>query len=316
MKIILVGDWHSELHEKIIRKSFLYFGHKVISFKWFNYFKPKTKEKYKFEIFKKIQNKYLFGPIIEQINSDLLNICKTHKAEVLFIYRGSHIYPKTLQKIKKKFPEIIIIGYNNDDPFSKIYPKWMWRHFINGLPNYDIMFAYREKNIKEFQDAGAKKVKLLRSWFDPERNYPKGNTKKYDVTFIGHYEDDNRILFLEEVVKRGWKLKLYGPGYEWNDIIKKSPYLNKLLPIDLVWGEDYNNALCNSKIALCFLSKVNNDTYTRRCFEIPATETLLMSEKTSDLTSLFQENNEAVFFEKINDFGEKLDKLLNNKWHF
>ena len=81
----------------------------------------------------------------------------------------------------------------------------------------------------------------------------------------------------------------------------------------MVWGEDYNNALCNSKIALCFLSKVNNDTYTRRCFEIPATETLLMSEKTSDLTSLFQENNEAVFFEKINDFGEKLDKLLNNK---
>ena len=38
-----------------------------------------------------------------------------------------------------------------------------------------------------------------------------------------------------------------------------------------------------------------------------------MSEMTEDLKSLFKENQEAVFFDKIDDFGKKLDNLLNNE---
>ena len=83
-------------------------------------------------------------------------------------------------------------------------------------------FAYERKS-KEFENAGAKNVYLLRSWFDPERNYPKNIKKKFDVTFIGHYEDDGRINYLEEVVKEAGNLNFM--VRDMNGIILfKNPY--------------------------------------------------------------------------------------------
>ena len=76
---------------------------------------------------------------------------------------------------------------------------------MKSLTHYDIMFAYRHKNLKEFREVGARNVYLLRPWFIPERNYPapkalSRTSAKCDVTFIGHYEDDGRLEVLEEVV--------------------------------------------------------------------------------------------------------------------
>lgn len=315
MKIILVGDWHSELHEAPMEKSLKSLGHRVVCFKWHTYFKIGNNHP---NIYQKFQNKYLFGPTIQKINRDIIELVISEQPCTLFIYRGTHIHPKTLIEIKKCNPNILIVGYNNDDPFSLGYPKWLWRHFLKGLCHYDIVFAYRHKNLKEFKEAGASNVHLLRSWFDPERNYPLALGSQphsdygCDVIFIGHYEDDGRLEVLEEVVKRGWKLKLYGPGYEWDDVIGRSHYLKHLAPVSLVWGKEYNDALCNTKIALCFLSKINNDTYTRRCFEIPACGTVLMSERTSDLLDLYREDEEALFFEGLHEFGNKLDRFLAN----
>ena len=183
MKIFLIGDWHSELHEEIIKKSFIKFGHKVSCFKWFKYFETKNNKSYIFKFLRKIQNKYLLGPILKTINIDFLDACRKQIPDVVFIYRGSHIFPETLKSLKEILPNVSLIGYNNDDPFSLKYPKWMWRHFLNGLKYYDITFAYRKKNLKEFENAGAKNVYLLRSWFDPERNYPK-NIKKSSMLHL------------------------------------------------------------------------------------------------------------------------------------
>ena len=316
MKILLVGDWHSELHEALMEKSLISLGHEVISFKWNKYFQNANGHS---NIYQKFQNKYLFGPTIRKMNLDLIACVNSERPCTLFVYRGTHIYPKTLEIIKKRNLDTLLVGYNNDDPFSYGYKKRIWRHFLKSLCHYDLMFAYRHKNLKDFRNAGVRHTHLLRSWFDPERNYPEklhsecDYKYKSDVTFIGHYEKDGRLAVLEDVVKRGWDLKIYGPGYEWDKGLEKSKYLRHLAPINLVWGNEYNKAICGAKICLCFLSKLNNDTYTRRCFEIPACGTLLMSEKTADLTNLYAENNEAVFFETLEEFGCKLDQLLGRQ---
>ena len=58
-------------------------------------------------------------------------------------------------------------------------------------------------------------------------------------------------------------------------------------------------------MCLCFLSKLNRDTYTRRCFEIPACGKLLLSERTEDLMKMFTEDEEAVFFSTPEELVEK-----------
>ena len=304
MRILVCGDWHSDLHEEVVYKSFSYLGNQVFCFKWHSYFLKSNK--FFDNFFKKLQNKIIFGPLVFKINKDFLHFIEINKPDVIFIYRGTHIFPNILKKIKLSLPETIIIGYNNDDPFSSKHSIFLWRLFKKNILICDIVFSYRKINILEYKKLGVKNVYLLRSWFDRTRNYPKYNKilYKYDVVFIGHYENDDRIKILENIVSNGFSLKIFGPG--WNKQISKSSVLSGQIPVSVVWGEEYNSALCDSKIALCFLSKLNRDTYTRRCFEIPASGTFMLSEYSSDLASMFKEGKDAEFFR---DEGELIAKI-------
>lgn len=314
---MVAGDWHSELHEVAVYDAFVRLGHQVERFSWHQYFRPVSGLlKPIDDIVRRAQNKFLFGPLLTRLNQHLIERVRDFSPDVLFVYRGTHIGARTLEKIRKLLPGCTLVGYNNDDPFAPGHPTWLWRHFLKAIPHYDLMLAYRKANIPEFVSAGAKQVELLRSWFIPARNHPvevsMDDTRDYgcDVVFIGHYEPDWRVACLEEVVRRGWNLRLYGPGYDWDPVIRNSPELRDQIPVQLLWGEDYNHALCSSRIALCFLSKLNRDTYTRRCFEIPATGTMMLAEYTDDLASLYLEGEEAEFFRSPAEMAEKIERYL------
>ena len=315
-KILIAGDWHSELHEEGIYQALSSLGYAVIRFAWHGYFKGGSSAIGR--VWRKTQNKFLFGPLVRRLNRDLLALVLSEKPDILFVYRGTHILPETLHQIQLEGRGIRVIGYNNDDPFSPYYPRWLWRHFLGCIKDYDLVLAYRLRNVLDFQKEGARRVELFRSWYVAERNYPvvlnphERDTYNADVVFIGHYEDDGRVKLLEEVVRQGWRLRLYGPGYDWDPVIADSPELRSQMPVRLVWGEEYNKALCGAKVALCFLSKLNRDTYTRRCFEIPATGTLMISERTDDLEQLFQSGEEADFFSSQDELIDKLRLYLGD----
>lgn len=317
MKILVAGDWHSELHEDAVYQAFKKLGYEVLKFGWHDYFKPNKGVIDRLS--KKIQNRFVTGPIVQRLNHDFLTVAKQFSPDLIFIYRGTHLTLSTLKKIKQQLADVVLIGYNNDDPFAKGHPYSLWRHFFKAVPVYDLMLAYRHHNLGDFLRAGAKRVELLRSWYFPERNHPvtlsPEDKREYecDVVFIGHYEADDRKQYLEELVRRGFRVRLFGPGYDWDPVLKNSPELQSHIPVRLVWGEEYNKALCGAKVALCFLSKLNRDTYTRRCFEIPATGTLMLSEYTDDLASLYKEGEEVDFFRSGEELIEKLNLYLGDE---
>ena len=315
MKILVVGDGHAAIHEVAVVDAFKELGHQVEAFYWQVYFDALNPF---VRVWCRLQNKFIIGPVINKLNSDLFNKTVHFNPELIFIYRGTHIKYKTIEEIKHKIPHCLVYGYNNDDPFSKGYPPWLWRHFLKSIPLYDITFAYRHHNLDDFIRAGAKCAELLRSWYIPAINHPialsekDNNIYECDVVFIGHYEDDGRMECLEEIARTGVKLRLFGPPYEWNHRIVKSKALKNLAPVRLVWNDEYNKALCGSKIALCFLSKLNRDTYTRRCFEIPATRTLLLSEYSTDLASIYRAGEDVDFFKNKEDLIKKIQFYLDN----
>lgn len=318
MKILVAGDWHSELHEEAVYQALKQLGHNVVRFSWHSYFKPTgLLGRLTLPVFK-AQNKYMLGPLVSALNRDLVACVAAEQPDVVFCYRGSHIYPESLRLLRTVSPASILIGYNNDDPFSPAYPYWQWRHFLPGVPEYDLVLAYRPRNLEDFRRAGARRVELLRSWYIPERNKPILLTEEdrgrftCDVVFIGHYEEDGRLQCLEQIIRRGWKLNLFGHDYGWHPVLKSSSSLRRLIPLRTVWGEEYNKALSGAKIALCFFSKLNRDTYSRRCFEIPATGTLMLAEYTEDLAGLFKAGEEADFFHSSTELLEKVDFYLCN----
>ncbi len=327
MKILVVGDWHSQVHEEPVAQALATLGHTVERFAWHSYFCttlasiPGLAALNRLNC--KFQNKYLLGPRFQAVNHDLLACALQIQPDALFVYRGTHITAVTLRAIKRACPRAILVGYNNDDPFSPRQPRWAWRHFVQAIPEYDLTLAYRQHNLDDFRDAGARRVELLRSWFVPEINHPATLSPEdwarfeSDVVFVGHNEPDGRLELLEEIVRQGFRLRLFGPykGFGengWYPAVDNASLLRGLAPVSLVWGEDYNKALCGAKVALCFLSKRNRDTYTRRCFEIPATQTMLLSEYSDDLATLYKEGHEADFFRTKEELVEKLLRYIQD----
>lgn len=316
MKILVAGDWHSTIHEEPVANALAALDQTVCRFPWHPYFAtPTGRAGRPLAIAQKFQRKYMLGPSFSRMNRDLVATARREQPDALFIYRGTHIAASTLRRIRQTVPRVVIVGYNNDDPFSPRYPRWMWRHFRDSLPEYDLVLAYRQHNLTDFRNAGARRVELWRSWFIPAVNHPYELTpadhERYDcdVVFAGHFEADERVAYLDAIARAGYRLRIFGPDYPAQ---LDAPHLQPLLPIRAVRGEEYNKALCGAKIALCFLSKLNRDTYTRRNFEIPATRTLMLSEYTADLASLFSEDVEAAFFRSPQELLEKIAYYLDH----
>ncbi len=320
MRVLIAGDWHSDLHEQEVLRALCRLGHEICTFKWHTYFALGPHARAGFdELLKRAQDKYVFGPKIARINRDFVSKACEFRPDAVFVYRGTHIEANALQAIRAAVPGCVLVGYNNDDPFAPNQPKYLWRHFMAAIPHYDLMLAYRHANVDALQAAGAKRVELMRSWYVADRNHSVelSNDEKLrfsaDVVFIGHYEPDQRLAYLEEIVRQGFCLRLFGPTKYWDKPLAQSLMLRQLAPVQMVWGADYNRALCGAKIALCFFSKLNRDTYTRRCFEIPATKTLMLSEYSNDVASLYREGAEADFFRTQNEMIDKIKFYLGDE---
>jgi len=307
MKILIVGDNLWDIYEKSFYKGFKELSCEVKIYGYGN--------KFKNNILHKIENKFAFGFLVNRINNELIQTVNDYKPDLIFFYRVRHINKRTFSIIKQ-YSNAKIFVYNNDDPFASYYPTYYWRHYKNSLKYANWIFSYRWKNIDDCEKLGYTNVSLLRSYYLKEKNFYiekiKDDKYKCDVIFLGHWEDDGRDEYIKLLFDNNINIKLY--GHSWQNS-KYYEYFKKRLGYEIkVVNEDYNLAINSAKIALVFLSKLNNDTYTRRCFEIPATKTIMMAEYTDDLANnLFKEDKEAVYFRNKEELLEKIKYYLANE---
>lgn len=261
------------------------------------------------------------GLAMWRLNKAVVAAINKQKPDLVMFWRPTHIWPSTLRRLTKQ--GVRTVSYNNDDPFGPMahgnVPRlhhFLWYWYLQCLPYFDLNFFYRKINCEEAIARGAKHAEILLPYFIPWRDRPvevsEAESQRFqtDVVFVGHYEPDGRELSLRALNEAGIKLKLWGGGY-WTRGILGDLY-EHLAPIIPAEGHDYAKALCGAKICLCFLSKLNRDTYTRRCFEIPACGGLMLAERSDDLLSFFKEDEEACFFSSDEELVQKALWLLNN----
>jgi spore maturation protein CgeB len=255
------------------------------------------------------------------LNRELLKVATEKQFKYILFWRPTHVLPSTLKKLNKL--GIQLISYNNDDPFGpSAHGNVPWHHHLlwfwyqRCLPHFDKNFFYRRVNCGEALALGAKNAEVLMSYFVPQRDRPveltEADQKRYasDVVFVGHYEPDGRKYMIHALMDAGVQVKIWGGSY-WSREVLGSLY-DRLHPIVPVEGESYAKALAGAKICLAFLSKINRDSYTRRCFEIPACGRVMLAERTSELLRMFKEDQEACFFSTVEELVNKVRWLLDN----
>jgi hypothetical protein len=320
-RILVVGDFMWPWYQEACATALERLGCEVERFGWKDDFHFKRNDScvpIYHSFWKRIELRFHTGPTVWNVQRRLIQHAKNFKPDIVWFYNVQLVAPSTVKAMKRALPQSIFVQYANDNPFSPSARLGLWRYFLASIPLFDVHFSYRLNNIYDYQRHGSKSVHLLRSYFIPEEDYPLPKHEiqdefKCDVVFVGHYEDDGRVEMLEAICDTGFKLNLFGGG--WTSAFPKlrsnSP-LRAKYPIITATDNSYRQAICGAKVALCFLSTLNRDTYTRRNFQIPAMKTAMLSQFTEDLSILFDEDREIVFFRNRDELLVKLKKLLDD----
>lgn len=303
-KVLLVGDDSYEMYVKAFYNGFCELGYKNVQLFATNHYMVSDRSIAGFAL--RVQNKLAFGYKVDAINKELLKVVSSSKPELIFFYSSRLIYAKTIKAIKDMGCKVFM--YNNDNPFASYFPKYFWRHYKKGLQYADCGFVYRVTNIDDYKRCGCQNVEWLKSYYIKDKNHYIENPKVTvpEVVFLGHNEPDERGDYIRSLLNKGICVGV--TQRTWEEYETQNTKLTKLADSHKLYNEMLNAA----KIAIVFLSKINHDTYTRRCFEIPAVKTLMVAPYTEDIAAMFEDGKEVVLYRNEQEFVDKIIYYLEH----
>lgn len=263
-------------------------------------------------IVNKIFRRLSIGSRNQKLQDDLIELVEREQPSWVHFLLPLGFDRKTIEALKNK--KIVVTQYFNDDPFSKSAPFGINWKFRRALTAYDGHFVWRARDIENYRKAGATYVEHSPPYYDPERTplslrLPQPHEFLADAAFIGHWEGDWRVNCLEALANNGLSVILKGGG--WDQAIK-GKRIGILAPISHAFGAEYCHIYTNVIAGLCFFSKINNDTWTRRALEIIAVGGLLVCERTEEAGQYFKDREEAYFFSSIEELVAIVNELKNN----
>lgn len=250
-------------------------------------------------IMQRIKRRFSSGIEYRRLVHDLFGLIESKQPQWVHFRLPVEFSRSVIARIKSK--GIVVTEYFNDDAFSSHAPLGYYFKFSRALPEYDGHFVFREHNVRTYLNAGAKFAQHCPPTYDPTiHQYSRIDDEPFlaDAAFIGHWEGDQRTLILESLCSAGISLVLRGGMW---DSHLKGLKLEKEIPVKHAFGKEYNYIYANVMAGLCFFSKINNDTWTRRALEIVAVGGLLVCERTNEAQTYFTDRKEAFFFSSANE---------------
>ncbi len=147
-----------------------------------------------------------------------------------------------------------------------------------------------------------KKIKFAEPWFATKDLFIKSKKQRgIDLLFVGRKAgDQSRMVYLDKLIKDGYNVKIYGPGFK-----------------RVLTTKEYKKFYSNTKIALSFTSRDNNPnlqfkTCSRgRTLEAISFGCLLLEEKNWVTKLLFKKGIHYDEFKNYNDLKIKINYYLS-----
>ena len=239
----------------------------------------------------------------------LIETFKNYNPDLLFFGHTKNIDLETIEEIKILNKNLIISQWNEDPVmpslnYSKqnisninLYSNFVDHNFITTHPsviknkmnsdNFHFFFVPVDKNIEHFNVFNMRPKKDL--FYAMSHGVNRAVLKKGT--------EDNRVHFLDKLVKKIPNIKYDFYGFE-----NKQP----------IWGNDFNNALINSKMGLN-LSRGKPAKYysSNRIASIIGNGLLTFIDNKVQMNDFFN-RDEVVFYTNINDLSDKIKFYSKN----
>ena len=233
----------------------------------------------------------------------LIETFKNYNPDLLFFGHTKNIDLNTIEELKSINKNLIISQWNEDPvmpslDYSKknisninLYSDFIDHNFITTHPsviknktnsdNFHFFFVPVDKNIERFNV-----FKL-----NPKNDLFYAMSHGVNRAVLKKGIEDNRVEFLDKLVKKIPHIK-----YDFYGFANKQP----------IWGNDFNDALINSKMGLNLSrGKPTKHYSSNRIASIIGNGLLTFMDEKVEMNSFFN-SNEIVFYSNIDDLAEKI----------
>jgi len=264
--------------------------------------------------------RYKRGPLIKKLNAyiikqvnQLLN-ASTPKIQtinpkpykLIWIDKAIFITPRTTRYLKSLTSKLV---HFTPDPAFTFHKSKLFRQ---SLGYYDFAITTKQYELDYFRRfLPIDRLIYATQGFDKKLHLPsiKFEDKNKGVLFIGHYEKE-RELVVEMLLNNNIDVSI--AGIKWEKFAKQHAQ-NKYFTYfgKGIYGQDYVKALSNYYFSWGSVSKWIPELHTTRTFEIPACGTALITERNSEITAFFNDD-EAIFYDSLDELIEKINYYQNH----
>lgn len=224
--------------------------------------------------------------------------------DICIVNHGELVGPSLVRALRSHVGAIL--HYNGDNPFVTRDHR-RWRLVLKALPLFDLCATPRISTAEEGARRGLRMHRFVQTADEAvhkPRPFDATDRARYgsDVSFIGTWMPE-RGPFVARLLDAGVQVRIFGGNWH------KAPEYERLkssIVIPAVLGdEDYVRAIQYAQIALGFVSAANQDFHTKRSTEVPALGTLLCAKRTDQHSELYREDEEAVFWDDMDECAAK-----------
>ncbi|MDA9838105.1 glycosyltransferase [Candidatus Pelagibacter sp.] len=249
-------------------------------------------------------------PNKKNFQSYLIQTFKNYNPDLLFFGHSKNIDLNTIDEIKS-YNKNLIISQWNEDPIMpsldyskqnisniKLYSDIVDHNFITTHPsilknkvdnhsNFHFFFVPVDKNIECFD------VYKM----NPKKDLFYAMSHGVNRAVLKDGIEDNRVKILDKLVKKIPNIK-----YDFFGFSNKQP----------IWGNDFNNALINSKMGLNLSRGLPTKYYSsNRIASILGNGLLTFIDIKTQLNDFFR-NDEVIFYNNIDDLASKINFYSKN----
>jgi spore maturation protein CgeB len=235
-----------------------------------------------------------------RFNERLLNDLGGERADLILLLKGQHVMPQTVERLRTIAP---VFNFYPDDPFSGHFSARL-TYGTASLVAYDVCLTFAHHLIPVYRRVGVRAAAYLPFAADPGLHRPpaRSGMVDFDVVFVGNLDAPERVHWLTAVAD--YRLGIFGEKTR-REVPRRSP-LRRATFHPPVYGADLAEALSRGAISINILRDQNRLSHNMRSYESPACGAFTLSQRSPELTKLFREGEEVVFFETIEELREQV----------
>ncbi len=243
--------------------------------------------------------------LAKSANQKLVEIANQFQPDLTLVISPLLFHPDSILALKQHGLVFVFFTDNPLDGHHTHTNSWVQ----GGFPLWDAAFIWSQELVERLKENSVKKAFFHPFCSDVEYHFPKRQTHPiYDVAFIGNWDASRkREQYLKAIAD--YRLGLWGSNY-WNTHCKE-PALKGLCQ-GMCSYQEIPQILGSAQMGLNILRPQNEEGHNIRTYEIPATGTLMLSERSKELLNLFIEDKEAVYFSSPDELKQKVEYLLQN----